>query len=345
MMKKIFALLMVLCMAAGFAEAEGFTYSVASVTDSAKTMSRYDAFYDSGEMSILIPGLKEHFVPQGLSYLPEKNWFIFSGYNGMDDNSPILAADAESGMLVKEVMLTFEDGSPYAGHAGGIAVTEKNLFIANGGYLFRISLEKFLSLPESSCCAFDEAIPVPSRASYCSYAGGILWVGEFQYSGYPTDESHYIQTEDGEHKAWIIGYELDETQESEIKASARTAAQAVPDYILTTTNRIQGMTIKDDMIYLSQSYGRKNASTMLKYRSPLDEEPFGFADVHGVQVPVWTLTASRLEDQLTMPPASENLTQVDGAVYVLFETAASIYRAGGNRSSNPIDRVFRMTGF
>lgn len=345
MMKRLLSLFLMICMLSAFAYAEGFTYSQQSVTDSAKTMSRYDAFYDSGEMSHLIPGLKEHFVPQGVSYLPEKNWFIFSGYSGMSDNSPILAVDAETGLLVKEVMLKNLDGSPYIGHAGGVAVTEKNIFIANGGYLFRISLEKFLSLPESSYCAFDEMIPVPSRASYCSYADGILWVGEFQYSGYPTDESHYIQTEDGEHKAWIIGYELDETQESEIKESARRAELTIPDYILTTTNRIQGMTIKEDMIYLSQSYGRKNASTMLRYRSPLEQEPFGYAELSGVQVPIWTLTSSNLESKLTMPPASENLVVVDGAVYVLFETAASIYMMGGNRSSNPIDRLFRMTGF
>ena len=345
MMKRLLSLFLMICMLSAFAYAEGFTYSQQSVTDSAKTMSRYDAFYESGEMSVLIPGLKEHFVPQGVSYLPEKNWFIFSGYSGMEYNSPILAVDAETGLLVKEVMLKYQDGSPYIGHAGGIAVTEKNIFIANSGYLWRISLEKFLSLPESSECPFEELIPIPSRASYCTYSGGILWVGEFQYSGYPTDESHYIQTEDGEHKAWIIGYELDETQESELKESARSAALAIPDYILTTTNRIQGMTMKDGLIYLSQSYGRKNASTMLKYRSPLNEEPFGYSEVHGVKVPMWSLTSSKLEDKLTMPPASENLVVKDDAVYVLFETAASIYMMGGNRSSNPIDRLFRMTGF
>lgn len=344
-MKKLFVLLLVLCMSCSAALSEGFFYTLESVTDSAKTMSRYDAFYESGEMSVLVPGLKEHFVPQGVSYLPDKDWFIFSGYSGMEYNSPILAVDAESGALVKEVMLQYQDGSPYIGHAGGVAVTEKNIFIANSGYLWRISLEKFLSLPDSSECPFEELIPIPSRASYCAYADGILWVGEFQYSGYPTDESHYVQTEDGEHKAWLIGYELDRTQESELKESARAGALAIPDYIITTTNRIQGMTIKDGKFYLSQSYGRKNASTMLKYGSPLAEEPAGYAELYGVQVPMWSLTNSKLEDKLTMPPASENLVVADGAVHVLFETAASIYMVGGNRSSNPIDRLFKMTGF
>lgn len=344
-MKKLTVFVLMVCVLASAGFAEGFFYSIESVTDSAKTLSRYDAFYNSGEMSVLIPGLKEHFVPQGVSYLPEKNWFIFSGYSGMEYNSPILAVDAETGLLVKEVMLKNLDGSPYIGHAGGVAVTEKNIYIANGGYLLRISLEKFLSLPDSSECAFEEAIPVPSRASYCSYANGILWVGEFQHSGYPTDESHYIQTEDGEHKAWIIGYELDETQESELKETSKESLLAVPDYILTTTNRIQGMTIRDGSIYLSQSYGRKNASTMFKYASPLSDEPFMHVSLLNAQVPVWTLTNDKLQGQLTMPPASENLVTVENDMYVLFETAASMYMLTGNRSSNPIDRLFKMTGF
>ena len=344
-MKKMFALLLVLCMSFQALCAEEFFYSHQSVTDSAKTFSTYDAFYASGEMSVLIPGLKEHFVPQGVSYIPEKNWFIFSGYSGMEYKSPLLVVDAESGLLVKEVFLQYSDGSAYIGHAGGIAVTEKNIFIANSGYLWRISLEKFFSLPDSSDCSFEEVIAVPSRASYCSYADGILWVGEFQYSGYPTDESHFIQTEDGEHKAWLIGYELDQTQENELKASSCASVPAVPDRILTTTNRIQGMTIKDGNIYLSQSYGRKNASALMKYASPFDEEPFAYANLSGVQVPLWTLTSSVLKDKLTMPPMSENLVNVDDAVYVLFESAASMFMLTGNRSSNPIDRLFCLKGF
>ena len=335
-MKKLLAVLLVLCMSVSAGFSEGFFYTHESVTDSAKTLSRYDAFYESGEMSVLVPGV---------SYIPEKNWFIFSGYSGMDYDSPLLVVDAESGLLIKEAFLKLSDGSAYIGHAGGIAVTEKNIFIANGGYLWRISLEKFLSLPESSDCAFDEVIAIPSRASYCSYANGILWVGEFQYSGYPTDESHYIQTPDGEHKAWLIGYELDETQENELKETATSAPQAIPDYILTTTNRIQGMTIKDGSIYLSQSYGRKNASSMFKYASPISEEPFMHVSIWNTQVPVWTLTNDKLQGKLTMPPGSENLVTVGEDVYVLFETAASMFMLTGNRSSNPIDRLFRMTGF
>jgi len=325
--------------------AEGFLYTQEAVTDCANTHIKYDAFYASGELSLLVPGLKQGFVPQGLSYLPEQNWMIIAGYSGNEDTcSALFAVDLATGEMVREVMLQYADGSDYLGHAGGVAVTGKNLFIANNEHLYRISLEKFLSLPASAECAFDEEIPVPSRASYCSYADGILWVGEFQYDpSYKTDRTHWYKNEDGRHKAWLIGYELDASQPNELKPSALNGENAVPDYILSTTERIQGMTILGGRIYLSQSYGRRNFSTLLAYQNILDTPPAAQADVNGASVPLWCLNSAVLLDALVMPPASECLTVADDSLYVLFETAAQKYMDPENPSANPMDRLFRLT--
>ena len=74
-MKRLIAFVLSTClMLCSAACAESFVYTQESVTDSANTQSLYDAFYASGELSVLVPGLKQTFVPQGLSYLPEKNW-------------------------------------------------------------------------------------------------------------------------------------------------------------------------------------------------------------------------------------------------------------------------------
>ncbi|MBR6571253.1 MAG: hypothetical protein IKK75_12455 [Clostridia bacterium] len=343
MLKRFLALLLV-CIAASAMAENAFVYTQESVTDCASTGVKYDTFYTAGELSHVVPGLKQDFVPQGLTYLPEQGWFLIAGYSDTEGvNSVIFAVDASTGMMVKEVLLHNVDGSAYTGHAGGIAATARNLFISNNEHLYRISLEKFLALPESGACAFDEAIPVPSRASYCGYADGVLWVGEFQYTGYNTDRSHYYKTEDGRHKAWLIGYKLDETQENELRPLA--GGIAVPDYVLTTTERIQGMTVKDGSVYLSQSYGRRNSSELLKYRLPIADAPAAHAEISGVQVPLWTLTSSVQEGRMVMPPMSECLVTVDGAVYVLFESATTKYMTPGNASVNPIDRLFRLTGF
>lgn len=347
-MKRLIASILFACLLlCSAACAESFHYTQESVTDSANTSSLYDAFYASGELSVLIPGLKQAFVPQGLSYLPEKNWMIIAGYSSDENvNSVLFAVDLASGEMVREVMLQYSDGSSYCGHAGGVAVTEKNIFISNSSHLYRISLEKFLSLPASAFCAFDEEIPVPSRSSYCAYTDGVLWVGEFQYDpSYKTDRSHWYKNEDGRHKAWLIGYVTDPLQENELSASVFADGTAVPDYVISTTERIQGMTMRDGQFYLSQSYGRRSASFMLRYQNVLDSEPLEYVDVNGRSVPLWCLNSTVRTGALMMPPASECLVTVDGDIYVMFETAAQQFMDPNNPSANPVDRLFCIKGF
>lgn len=345
-MKKLLVILLVLCLTASCALGEGFLYTQESVTDCANTTPIYDAFYSAGELSHLVPGLKQGFIPQGLTYLPGQDWFLIAGYSGNEGtNSVIFAVDAATGEMVREVRLFNVDGSAYTGHAGGVAATEKNVFISNNEHLYRISLEKLLALPAAADCAFDEAIPVPSRSSYCGYADGVLWVGEFQYTGYLTDASHRYKTEDGRHKAWLIGYKLDPTQANELSPAALTGDTATPDYILTTTERIQGMMVKDGSIYLSQSYGRRATSTLLRFENVLATEPRDHVKLNGVQVPLWSLTSTVQTGALMMPPASECLAVRDGKLYVMFETAAEKYMDPKNPSANPMDRLFSLTGF
>ena len=344
-MKKLLALWAAFCLLLCTASADTFTYTQESVTDCANTSIKYNAFYDAGELSLLVPGLKQSIVPQGVSYLAEKNWVIIAGYSSADKtNSVLFAVDLATGEMVRETRLQYADGSVYAGHAGGVAVTEKNIFISNNAHLYRISLEKYLALADADYCSFDEEIPVPSRSSYCAYADGVLWVGEFQYdTSYKTDRSHWYKNEDGRYKAWLIGYELDDTRPGELKASAFGGETATPDYIISTTERIQGMTMCDNQFFLSQSYGRRNSSMLLRYQNVLEGEPRETVELNGTQVPLWCLNSTVQAGLLVMPPMSECLVTIDGSIYVLFESGADTYMDPGNPSANPIDRLFRLT--
>lgn len=345
-MKRAILLLLVLVMLTGTACAGEFLYSTASVTDSASTSSLYDNFYASGELDAPTPGVAEGIIPQGIAYLPQEDWLIFSGYRSDGGHSALIAVDRKSNEVVKEVYLLSMDGSVYTGHAGGVCVTEKNIFISNASKLYRISLETFRALPPASECAFEEEIPVPVNASYCAYADGILWVGEFQYGGeYKTDASHKVKSKDGRFKAWTCGYLLDQNAENEIKAEAFAGSVITPDYILSVTERIQGMTVSRDQIYLSQSYGRKNASLLWRYSNALGNTPDAEAEINGKTIPIWCLDSGVKTGALSAPPMTEGLVTIGDEVYVLFESAAQKYMDPQNPSVNPIDRVFRLTGF
>ena len=310
-------------------------YTLTSVTDCAKTSASYDRFYDSGELGPVIPGLAEGLVPQGIAWLPEEDQLLYCGYRSDKGNSALIAANRQTGEIRKIVHLLYEDGSDYSGHAGGVCATEDDIYISNAKHLYRISLERFRSLPEESRCTFEEEIPVPVNASFCSYAEGVLWVGEFQYTGdYPTDPSHAVRGRDGIQRAWICGYRME----------GRTDF-GTPDCILSVTERIQGMTTRDGAIYLSQSYGRRASSSIFRYEPVLEREPDTSVLLDGRDIPVWILDSGCRSAVLLCPPMTECLCTVGEEVYVLFESAAQTYMDPKKPSLNPIDRVFILEGF
>ena len=317
------------------AAAQEFTYTAASVTDCAQTDAAFDRFYQSGELSVVIPGLAEGIVPQGISYMPEENWLLFAGYRADKGNSALIAVDYATGEVVKEAFLHYADGSDYNGHAGGVCVTDRDIYLSNAHMLYRISLADFGALPASGDCRFAQEIPVPVNSSYCCYSEGVLWVGEFQYSGdYPTDAGHRVKTADGLQRAWTCGYVMGEGQDF-----------SVPDYVLSMTERIQGITTAAGKIYLSQSYGRRANSMIYRYENVLARPSDGTVTLEGGQAPLWILDSKTREAALVCPPMTESLCTVDGDVLVLFESAAQPYMDPAKPSLNPMDRVFRLTGF
>ena len=315
--------------------AEKQAYTSTSVTDAAASAAKYAGFAEAGELSVLIPGLKEGFVPQGITWLPGTDTLLFAGYSGGEDNSALLEVNRETGELVRQVRLENVDGTKYDGHAGGVCATERDIYVSNAHKLYRLSMETYEKLAASAVCAFEEEIPVPVNASYCSYTDGILWVGEFQYGGdYPTDASHRVSTADGLQRAWTCGYRMVEGQDF-----------SAPDIILSMTERIQGMTVKSGKIYLSQSYGRKNDSVLYRYADVLASDPDETAEVNGRTVPIWILDSRTREAALMSPPMTECLCTIGDEIYVVFESGAKTYMKPSNPSVNPMDRVYRLKDF
>jgi len=334
-MKKLLLFLAVFLFLLSGCQAEGHRYTTSSVTTCQQTSALYNRFYESGELSMIIPGLKEGLVPQGISWMPEEGWLLFAGYRSDKGNSALIAVDLETGTIQKTAFLHYADGSAYNGHAGGVCATETDIYLSNAHMLYRISLDAFRAIDGAGDCRFEQEIPVPVNSSYCCYADGILWVGEFQYGGdYPTDASHRISTADGLQRAWTCGYSME----------GRTDWTR-PDCVLSMTERIQGITTKDGKIYLSQSYGRKNDSMLYRYSNVLDTPAHGSVTIEGAEVPLWILDSKTREDALICPPMTECLCTVEDGIFVLFESAAEAYMNPKNPSVNPMDRVFLLKGF
>lgn len=322
-----------------------FKFSLASVLP-ANDFASYTDFLASSEKSFLVPALAEKMVPQGMDIWEERGWLMISGYfddASTSDCSVLVAVDMKTGAYVGEYYLTNADGTPHTSHAGGVAITDKDIYIASSSTLYRIPLTAVLEAGQCGKLQIVDSFTVPVRASFCNYSEGYLWVGDFQYgTSYPTQRYQYMKTRDNlMYCAWTVGYELDPATENGIKASAIVeGSYATPDVILSMTERIQGFAVVGNKIALSQSYGRTNKSTILLYDNPIGTEAHKTFKANNVDVPVYFLDGKQLSKQVTALPMSEGLAAMDGKLYILFESGADKYANGGGL--DPTENVWIM---
>ncbi len=308
---------------------------------------RYKDFTSAAEKSFLIPALKQTMIPQGMDIWRERGWLMISGYfpsAEISESSVIVAIDMATGAYVGEYYITNTDGTPHTSHAGGVAITERDMYIANGSTLFRIPLTEFLNVGQCGKVTIADYFTVPVRASFCNYSEGYLWVGDFQYgSSYPTDEFRHLTNRDGKtYYAWTVGYEVDLSAENGIKASAMVeGSYATPDIVFSMTEKIQGFAITEKTVALSQSYGRGNGSKIHLYENPMGTEAHSQVDINGKSVPLYFLDSKTPSKSISAPPMSEGLAAMDGKLYILFESGADKYANGGG--TDPTENVWIMT--
>ncbi|SDD82353.1 hypothetical protein SAMN02799630_04248 [Paenibacillus sp. UNCCL117] len=299
-------------------------------------------FLEHAQPGPLIPALKQEAVPQGIGYVEEKNWLLVTHYREKGQSSLLTVIDAGTGKLVKAHELYKEQGVPYTGHAGGITASKQNVWISSDGKAYRLKKETLIQAEDEAKLVFEGALATDTRASFTAYADGVLWVGEFaQGASYPTSKTHYMTNRDGkEHKAWAAGYKLDPDTDDLPAGKAGAAGEpAVPDYILSLPDMVQGIEVDKGRIVLSQSYGRNAASSLIIHKQPLAEAPHQTVKIGNSSVPVWFLDSQTKQKELAAPPMTEGIVTVKGKLHVLFESAAKPYMTS---SSYPLDHIYTL---
>ncbi|NQD65147.1 hypothetical protein HP456_04365 [Bacillus haikouensis] len=309
----------------------------------------YQGLWDISSDGPVIAGLSQGLVPQGLTYFKKKDWLLTISY--IDDGirpGTITVTDRKSGELVKSVVLYNTDGTPYTGHAGGVTVSRDHGWVASENHLFSFNLSDLVQAEDNGEIQFTEQIPLPVEAAYTVYDEGILWVGEFyEANSYPTDPSHHIENRDGEmHYAWMIGFDLERNNDMLSKEhwNGSPDHNAVPDYVLSTTGKVQGAIIQKaarNGVTLSTSYGRANDSVLYRYEYPLKEDPHASVTVEGKQVPLWFLDGytAKPRQSIEAIPMPEGIVEVQKELYVVFESGADKYRY---TTTYPMDRMLKI---
>lgn len=300
----------------------------------------FAGFLSKAEAGFIVPGLKQHVIPQGIAADLEKGLaYISNYYQAPSIPSVISAVDLAGGDLKAEYRIYQPDGSPFTSHMGGIGLTERKIYVSDNkdeegnACLAEISLDK-LPTEGSHDVTVERRIPVPVQPSFINYSQGILWIGNFYHPDgdyeLPPEIGKTVETADGEYGCYILGYELDDSgalpQPEEGKFPRAKLVIAAPD-------KIQGISLTEDSIYLSRSYGRKADSSLLKYSLSLDEDCDSTLEICGQTLPAYILDRERLVEETVLMPMSEGVCLgKDETLIILFESGAEKYKDGRDRT-------------
>ena len=280
----------------------------------------YPKFSRTMEKEVDIPGLSEGFVPQGMAYVDSQDAYLISGY--MKDTSKPSRIYYVDAITNENHYVTISGASREEleyGHLGGVASSGDIVFVSSEETVMRFSIDNIKNADNNTSVDVEGEFNPYNRASFCYADGNKLYVGEFYRKGnYETDASHVVNTADGENRAIVNEYTIDESSPSGVVSTT-------PNLVISLPNQVQGFckTI-DGKIVLSTSYSIFD-SKILVYKDNTNNKTDRKIEINGSSVPLYILDSTNYIDTIKAPSMSEGLDYVDGRVHILFESACSKY--------------------
>lgn len=277
------------------------------------------AYHKISNKSFVIPGLNNNFIPQGLDY--HNNKFYITGYMKNKKASPIYIIDEKTNHY-KEVYMK-HNNKKYTGHAGGLALTNKYIYIAgdkNELYVYDINDVNNAKNRDyvNSIGVFKINIDSKFNTAFLTIHDNKIVIGEFyRKNNYITDKKHQIKTPSNDfNKALALVYNLDETKKYGIDSL---------QYAYSIREKVQGMTIDKNNIYISTSYGI-SFSNIYKYDKNKIKE--GKIKINNNNIPLYYLDSESLIYKTKIAPMSEEIIIKDNYLYIINESASKKYMFG-----------------
>ncbi len=341
-----------------------------NVTDKINSHFNKDKIPSYVSEAIFLPGHEsKEMICQGIAYLPDEvmdatqqgdgNYYryVLLSYYPKESEQPsqIVVIDRKTGKPIKRFPLYKKNGKPYTGHAGGITVAGKYVWVSSSRTLYGFSTQEILDFiaDNKTKAQAEEGIPdsldvlpakdltvvdyydVDSKASCVSFDGKYIWVADFAKGigkEYSPIKHHKIMGRN----CWIAGYLVDSdgypTSKVEYKytedGSEETAHK--PDAVIAMRDFVQGMAFCDDYVTLSVSMGPIN-SRLAVYKNPMEKDgkkitykPEGCKESFTVEA--WELSSLKnWKKTKTVSAGSEDL-EFDGKnLYVAFEVSSKNY--------------------
>lgn len=290
------------------------------------------AYYGASEKAFVIPGLSENLVPQGLDYVESEGIYLVGGYQKDGSYSRVYRVDKASGKSQGYVVLADSEGNGVSPHAGGLAAHGDYLFVAGDedASIYIYNLNDVLSANSGDTVKMVDIFMASCNVAFLCFTEDRLIVGEFYRDpNYMTDESHWITTPAGdENRACAYTYSFSDDEEESVCGISRS-----PSEIYSLPGLVQGMTVRDGKIWISQSYGTAKSTISCYDISGSEPVDFLFHIYSGraeadVIIPIYALDSSTLVASFEAPPMAEEIVFVDGRLLTMCESASSKYFFG-----------------
>lgn len=265
----------------------------------------YSDYYSIKEDVCKNPGLNDGFVCQGIAVSEDDGVVLVCGYMKDKSKSRIYVTDLESNSYYVELT---REGKDYTGHAGGLAISNGTVYIANAKKIYSLALSDVLAASNGDILDIGGGVKVNTNASFVYTDDEYLYVGEFHDGGKYVIEGHEKETAEGTHSAFCTKYALSDL--------------TTPVAVYSIRNNVQGICFTPEgRVVLSTSYGLTDT---VYYIYNLDEATDSGETFDGA--PVYYL--DKLDKEIHGPAMGEDLDYYGGKVITLTESASDKYIFG-----------------
>lgn len=265
----------------------------------------YSEYYSVKTNVCINPGLNDGFICQGVAYVDNSNVILVSGYMKDDSASRIYVTNTDSDSYFVKIKF---DGEDFTGHAGGVATSRDNIYIANGKKIYIINLNDVLFAKNGDYVEVKDVVKVNNSASFVYTDDNYLYVGEFHDGGKYTIVGHVTETDEGMHYAYCTKYDLNDL--------------TTPLKIYSIRDKVQGICFAPDgKVVMSTSCGMTD--TVYYVYNESDATDTGII-VDGA--PLYCL--DKLIKHIKGPAMGEDLDYYNGEFLTLTESASNKYIFG-----------------
>ena len=295
-------------------------------------------------------GVKDKYIPQGLTYSNKYKMMIQTSYNKEGKTSRLYVSNLTTGRLERELILLNSDGTENNSHVGGITTDDNKVWITSDFTIWEYSLDEIMNTTNEYVQSVRED-ELPIRGDFCTYTENKLWIGDFFLKPFykvPNDTPLLLQystikvetpppaentsEENTEENAEETSNEEGENQEQNNEENNEQPQEEVfdgpiadkvididyskPEKILSLPKMVQGMVIFENKeegildIYCDQSFTYLVQSTFIHYKVNLNENKEEF-DFYGNKTDYYRFENAEIVKEEKMPPMAEGMTFSD----------------------------------